>query len=136
MLRIYFPFWLFESGERNRTSYEREMIALISSVLRKIRVQRKRKNKDIVVAHKKCCILLKIYSLGLANLNLANLYTSTSSALERSFPQDHFTGPFQMSSHVTATTSTDLKCELIQPFRSQSPVLKLDNSYVLLCNAL
>ena len=41
-----------------------------------------------------------------------------------------------MSSHVTATTSTDLKCELIQPFRSQSPVLKLDNSYVLLCNAL
>ena len=42
MLRIFFPFTLFEAGERNRTSFEREMIADISSVLGEIRVQRKR----------------------------------------------------------------------------------------------
>ena len=64
MLRIYIPFRLFESGERNRTSFEREMIADISSVLGEIKVQRKRKNKDIVIAQKVYCILLRIYNLG------------------------------------------------------------------------
>ena len=64
------------------------MIADISSVLGAFRVQRKR-NKDIVVAQKVYCILLRIYSLGLANLNIANLYMSTSSALEWLFPQDY-----------------------------------------------
>ena len=78
MLRISFPFRLFEAGDRNRTSFEREMIADISSVLGEIRVQRKRKNKDIVVVQKVYYIVLRIYSLGLANLNLANLYISTS----------------------------------------------------------
>ena len=78
MLRIFFPFTLFEAGERNRTSFEREMIADISSVLGEIRVQRKRKNKDIVIVQKVYYIVLRIYSLGLANLNLANLYISTS----------------------------------------------------------
>ena len=86
MLRISFPFRLFEAGDRNRTSFEREMIADISSVLGEVRVQTKKKNKDIVVAQKVHCILLRIYCLGLANLNLANLCMSTSSALERSFP--------------------------------------------------
>ena len=86
MLRISFPFRLFETGDRNRTSFEREMIADISSVLGEVRVQRKKKNKDIVVAQKVYCILLRISCLGLANLNLANLCMSTSSALERSFP--------------------------------------------------
>ena len=57
MLRISFPFRLFEAGERNCTSFEREMMADISSVLGEIRVQRKRKNKDIVVAHKVYCNL-------------------------------------------------------------------------------
>ena len=66
------------------------MIADISSVLGQIRVQRKRKNKDIVVAQKKYCILLRIYSFGLSNPNLANLYMSTSSAFERSFTQRPF----------------------------------------------
>ena len=100
---------MFEAGERNRNSFER--IADSSYVWGKIKVQRKRKNKDIVVAQKVYCISLRIYSLGLANLNLANLYMSSSSALERSFPQ----GPFQMSCHVIATTGTrtDLKRELI-----------------------
>ena len=60
MLRISFPFRLIEVGERNRTSFEREMIADISSVLGEIRVQRKRKNKDIVLAQKVYCILLRI----------------------------------------------------------------------------
>ena len=86
MLRISFPFRLFEAGDRNRTSFEREMIADISSVLGEVRVQTKKKNKDIVVAQKVYCILLRIYCLGLANLNLATLCMSTSSALERSFP--------------------------------------------------
>ena len=125
MLRISFLFRSFEAGERNRTSFEREVIADISSVLREIRVGRKRKKKDIVVAQKGFCILLKIYSLGLANLNLANLYMSTSSALEGSFPQ----GPFQMSCHVIVTTGTDLKCELIQAFLSLS---FLYSNYVLM----
>ena len=75
------------------------------------------------------CILLRIYSLGLANLNLANLYMSTSSALERSLSQR----PFQMSRHVIVTTGKGLKCELIQAVLPQSPVLKLDNSYVMFC---
>ena len=75
------------------------------------------------------CILLRIYSLGLANLNLANLYMSTSSALERSLSQR----PFQMSRHVIVTTGKGLKCELIQAVLSQSPVLKLDNSCVMFC---
>ena len=114
MLWISFPFRLFEAGERNRTSFERDIIADISSVLGEIRVQRKRKNKDIAVAQKVYCILLRIYSLGLANLNLANSYMSTSSALARSFSQ----GPFQMSCHVIVMTGTDLKCELIQAFLS------------------
>ena len=78
MLRISFHFSLFEAGDRNRTSFEGEMIADISSVLGEIRVQRKRKNKGIVVAQKVYYIVLRIYSLGLANLNLANLYISTS----------------------------------------------------------
>ena len=90
MLRISFPFRLFEAGDRNRTSFEREMIADISSVLGEIRVQRKRKNKDIVVAQKVYCILLRIYSLGLVNLNLANLYMWNNSALEQSYPQGAF----------------------------------------------
>ena len=60
MLRISFPFRLIEAGERNRTSFEREMIADISSVLGEIRVQRKWKNKDIVLAQKVYCILLRI----------------------------------------------------------------------------
>ena len=90
MLRISFPFTLFEAGERNRTSFGREMIADVSSVLGQIKVQRKRKNKDIVVAQKVYCILLRIYSLGLVNLNLANLYMWNNSALEQSYPQ----GPF------------------------------------------
>ena len=41
-----------------------------------------------------------------------------------------------MSCHVIVMTDTDLKCELIHAFVSQSPVLKLDNSYMLLCNVL
>ena len=81
MLRISFPFRFFEVGERNCTSFEKKMIADISSVLAEIRVQRKRKNKDIAVAQKVYCILLRIYSSGLANLNVANLYMSTSSTL-------------------------------------------------------
>ena len=75
------------------------------------------------------CILSRIYSLGLANLNLANLYMSTSSALERSLSQR----TFQMSRHVNVTTGKGLKCELIQAVLPQSPVLKLDNSYVMFC---
>ena len=90
MLRISFPFTLFEAGERNRTSFEREMIADVSSVLGQIKVQRKRKNKDIVVAQKVYCILLRIYSLGLVKLNLANLYMWNNSALEQSYPQGAF----------------------------------------------
>ena len=35
MLRIFFPFRLFEAGERNYSSFEREMITKISSVLGK-----------------------------------------------------------------------------------------------------
>ena len=85
MLRISFPFILFETGDRNRMSFEREMTVDISSVLEEIRVQRIRKNKDIVVAQTVYCIL-RLYSLGLANLNLANLCQSASSALERPFP--------------------------------------------------
>lgn len=38
MLRISFPFKLFEEGDRNCTSFEREMIANISFALREIRV--------------------------------------------------------------------------------------------------
>ena len=75
------------------------------------------------------CILLRIYSLGLANLNLANLHMSTSSALERSLSQR----TLQMSRHVIVTTGKGLKCELIQAVLPQSPVLKLDNSYVMFC---
>ena len=90
MLRISFPFRLFEAGDRNRTSFEREMIADISSVLGEVRVQTKKKNKDIVVAQKVYCILLRIYSLGLVNLNLANLYMWNNSALEQSYPQGAF----------------------------------------------
>ena len=86
MLRISIPFRLFEAGERNRTSFEGEMIADISCVLGEIKVQRKRKNKDIVIAQKVYCILLRIYNLGLANRNLANLYMSASSALVQLFP--------------------------------------------------
>ena len=86
MLRISIPFRLFEAGERNRTSFEGEMIADISCVLGEIKVQRKRKNKDIVIPQKVYCILLRIYNLGLANLNLANLYMSASSALVQLFP--------------------------------------------------
>ena len=86
MLGISIPFRLFEAGERNRTSFEGEMIADISCVLGEIKVQRKRKNKDIVTAQKVYCILLRIYNLGLANLNLANLYMSASSALVQLFP--------------------------------------------------
>ena len=86
MLRISFPFRLFKAEAGNHNSFEREIIADISSVLREITVQRKRKKKDIVVAPRVYCILLRIYSLGLANLNLANLYMPTSSALKRSFP--------------------------------------------------
>ena len=41
MLRISFPFRLLEAGDRNCTSFEREMIADISSVLGEIRVQKK-----------------------------------------------------------------------------------------------
>ena len=104
MLRISFPFRLFEAEERNHTSFERVMIADNSSVLGEIRVQRKRKQKNIVVAQKVYWILLRIYSLGLANLDLANFHMSTSSALEWPFPQ----GPFQMSCHVIVTTGTDL----------------------------
>ena len=89
-MRISFPFRLFEAGERNRNSFESEMIADISYVLGKIKVQRKRKNKDIVVAQKVYCILLRIYSLGLVNLNLANLYMWNNSALEQSYPQGAF----------------------------------------------
>ena len=119
---------MFEAGERNRNSFESEMIADISYVLGKIKVQRKRKNKDIVVAQKVYCISLRIYSLGLANLNLVNLYMSSSSALERSFPQ----GPFQMSCHVIVRTGTgtDLKCELIQAFLSLNLLYYF---YVMFC---
>ena len=94
MLRIYIPFRLFEAGERNRTSFEREMIANISSVLGEIRVQRKRKNKDIVIAQKVYCILLRIYNLGWANLNLSNLYMSTSSDLVQLFPPGTISNEF------------------------------------------
>ena len=52
MLRISFLFRSFEAGERNCTSFEREVIADISSVLGEIRVGRKKKKKDIVVAQK------------------------------------------------------------------------------------
>ena len=45
MLRISFPFRLFEAGERNRTSFEREMIGDISSVLGEIRVQKKEEQR-------------------------------------------------------------------------------------------
>ena len=60
------------------------------------------------------CILLRINSLGLANLNLANLYMSASSVLELSFPQE----PFQMSRQVIAMAGIDLTCELIQAFQA------------------
>ena len=60
MLRISFPLRLIETGERNCISFEREIIADISSVLGEIRVQRKRKNKDIVLAQKVYYILLRI----------------------------------------------------------------------------
>ena len=110
MLRISFPFRLFEAGEKNCTSFE--MIADIRPVLGEIRVQRKGKNKDVVVAQKVYCILLRIWSLGLANLNLANLYMSSSSALKRSFTQGHF----KWVANVIVMTGTDLKCELIDAF--------------------
>ena len=45
MLRIPFPFRLFKAGERNRTSFEREMIGDISSVLGEIRVQKKEEQR-------------------------------------------------------------------------------------------
>ena len=57
MLRISFPFRLIEAGERNRTSFEREMIADISSVLGEIRVQRKRKNKMLLL--RKCTVFIE-----------------------------------------------------------------------------
>ena len=57
MLSICFSFRLFEAGERNRTSFEREMIADISSVLGEIRVQRKRKNKMLLL--RKCTVFIE-----------------------------------------------------------------------------
>ena len=56
-MRIYFPFRLFEAGDRDLTSFDREMIADISSTLDEIIVQGKLKNKNIV-AQKVYCILL------------------------------------------------------------------------------
>ena len=47
-MRIYFPFRLFEAGDRDLTSFDREMIADISSTLDEIIVQGKLKNKNIV----------------------------------------------------------------------------------------
>ena len=35
-----------------------------------------------------------------------------------------------MSCHFIVMTDKDFKCELIDAFVSQSPVLKLDNSYM------
>ena len=84
------------------------------------------KNKNIV-AQNVYHIFLTIYILGLANLNVANLYMSTSSDLEWSFPH----GPFQMSCYVIVLAGTDLKCKLFQVFLS-CPI-KLHNSNVLLC---
>ena len=80
-----------------------------------IRVQRKRKNKDIVAAQKVYCFLLRIYSSVLANLNLANLYISTSYELPRHCDDWH---RFEMWTDPSF------------PF-SQSPVLKLHLSSVI-----
>ena len=133
MLKIYFCFRLFEPGDRHHTSFEKEMIAEISSVLEEIRVQRKRKNEDVTVAQKVYCILWRIYSLGLPKLNLANLHLSTSSALERSFPQ----GPFQMSCHVIEDWHRfEMSTDPGFPLSLSLTKLKLDHSYVLLYNVL
>lgn len=112
MLRTYFPFRFFKAGYRDHTIFEREMITDINSALCEIIVQGKLKNKNIIVAQKVQCILLKKYNLVLVNLNVANLYMSTNSALEWSFPQR----PFEMSCHVIVLASTEPKCELIQAF--------------------
>ena len=48
MLRISFPFRLFEAEERNHTSFEREMIADNSSVLGEIRVKEKGSKKILL----------------------------------------------------------------------------------------
>ena len=74
-MRTYFPFRLFEAGDRDLTSFDREMIADISSALDEIIVQEKLKNKNII-AQNVYCILLRIYSSGLANLNVANIYVN------------------------------------------------------------
>ena len=83
-MRIYFLFRLFEAGDRYLTSFDREIIAYIRSTL-EIIVQEKLKDNS-TITQKVYCILLRIYSLGLPNLNIAKLYMSTSTALERSFP--------------------------------------------------
>ena len=131
MLRISFPFRFFEVGERNCTSFEKKMIADISSVLAEIRVQRKRKNKDIAVAQKVYCILLRIYSSGLANLNLANLYMSTSSTGHS--PRNHF--KWVATSLWWPVQIWNVNWSRLSSL-SQSPVLKLDNLYVPFCNVL
>ena len=48
MLRISFPFRLFEAGEENRISFEREMITDISSVLGEIKSLNKKEEQ-------RCC---------------------------------------------------------------------------------
>ena len=53
-------FRLFEVGDRDLTSFDREIKADISSALDKIIVKGKLQNKNIV-AQKVYCILLKIY---------------------------------------------------------------------------
>lgn len=75
---------MFEAGDRYLTSFDREIIAYIRSTL-EIIVQEKLKDNS-TITQKVYCILLRIYSLGLPNLNIAKLYMSTSTALERSFP--------------------------------------------------
>ena len=75
---------MFEAGDRYLTSFDREIIAYIRSTL-EIIVQEKLKDNS-TITQKVYCILLRIYSLGLPNLNIAKLYMPTSTALERSFP--------------------------------------------------
>ena len=130
MLRLSFPFRLwgrrkkpYQLWKRN-DSWHQFCFGRIQSS------KKKEKNKDIGVAQKFYCILLKIYGLGLANLNLANLYMSTSSALERSFPRDHFkwvaTSLWRLAQiwnvNWSMLSSLSISCS------------QVDNSYVLLCS--
>ena len=57
---IYFPFRLFKAGDRDLTSFGREMIADITSALDEIIVKGKLKNKNIAAQN---CVLYFIENI-------------------------------------------------------------------------